>query len=126
MNRMVLAPPAASRSFGLGDHVADVLDRGGRRAEVVELRLGLVGDDHGQRGLAHPRRPAEEDAAEPVGLEHPRQQLPRPEEMPLARRTPRVSCGRIREARGAAALRFAFSWASNNILSVRLSCMGPL
>ena len=57
-------------------------DGGG--VELLEVGLRVAGDDVGQRGLAGARRAVEDHAGQPVGLEHPPQQLARPDEMLLA------------------------------------------
>ena len=61
--------------LGLFDHPPDVGDAGQDGAKGLEVRLGAVGDDHGQRGLARAGRPPEDDGGEEaVGLDGAAQQ----------------------------------------------------
>ena len=49
------------------------------------MGLGLVGDDHGQRGLAGTGRPPQDDGREkPVGFDGAAQELARPDDVLLA------------------------------------------
>ena len=67
---VVFQPPA-----GRLEHVAHILHARRRRREFHKPPLRLLGDDLGERRLAHAWRAVEDHRAEPVGLDQPPQEF---------------------------------------------------
>ncbi len=78
-------PPAMlPRALGFRHHVPDLLDAGEHRGEGDEVRLGRLGDQPRQAGLARARRAPEDDRLEQVPLDGLAQRPPRGEQILLA------------------------------------------
>ena len=67
----------------LGDDLAHVPHACGHRGQGHELPVGLGGHDPGQRGLAGPGRPPQDDRRQPVGLDQRPQRRPVPDQVAL-------------------------------------------
>ena len=67
-------PPLGEDAAGVGlatvEHLAHVLDARGDRTQGVEGHLGVLGDDAGQGGLAHSRRPPQDKRRDVAALDH--------------------------------------------------------
>src|SRR5581483_4593980 len=72
------------RPFGIGHHLLNLFDPGQHGGELDELRLGHVGDDLRQRGLAGSGRPPEDERARVIALDLDAQWLSWPDQMLLA------------------------------------------
>ncbi len=66
------------------DNLPNIPDAGRRGAEIVKFSLRVVRNHRRQRGLADSGRTVKYQTTEPVGLEHPCQQLIGPKKMPLS------------------------------------------
>ena len=64
-------------------HLADLLDAAGDGGKVDELCLRPVGDNAGQRGLAHARRAPEDHGGNMVALDQPPKHLSRSQQVSL-------------------------------------------
>ena len=84
MNTIVRRPVVRRMPLGFGHDLADFLDAGQDRAERDEPRLGRVGDDAGQRGLAGAGRPPQDDRLQQVALDRLAERLAGREELFLA------------------------------------------
>ena len=90
---------------GLVQNLADVLHAAGDGAELAEAAVGFLGQQAGERRLAGARRAVEDHRAQPLGLQHPPQQLAFAEEVLLAdelgeRRRPHPRGQRLHLLRG--------------------------
>ena len=65
------------------EHRPDLLHADGGRVDLLEVAAGVGGDELGERGFPGAGRPVEDDAGQPVGLEHPAEQFARSEKMLL-------------------------------------------
>src|ERR1700746_2529230 len=83
INEYDRARPILPRTLRIGHYLLDLFDSGQHRGEFNELRLGHVGDDLGESGLASSRRPPEEDGPRIVALNRNPQRLARPDQMIL-------------------------------------------
>ncbi len=72
---------ALTRPF---DRLADVLDPGVHRRELLEGPIGAAGDCESKRRLAGARRAPQQRRRQPVGLDETAQRLARPDEVVLA------------------------------------------
>jgi hypothetical protein len=79
-------PPAVVPEplFGRVKNRPHLLHPDGGRVHLLELALGVVGYQRRERGLPGPRRAVEDDGRQPVGLQHPPEQLAGGEEVLLA------------------------------------------
>jgi len=91
--------------FGLVDDLAQILDAGSDGVERGEVPLGGIGDHVRQGGLAHARRPPEDDRGQVVSFDGPPQQPPAPDDILLPdeffQRARPHPCGQGRIASGA-------------------------
>ena len=78
------AAPGTPRTLGPGHHLADFLDAGQHRREGDELRLGRLGNQPGEAGLARARRPPEDDRLQQIAFDGLAQRLPRRQQVLLA------------------------------------------
>ena len=70
--------------FRLPHHVLDVLDPARHGRERHEAGVGRQGDDVRERGLSHAGRPPEDHRRDLVVRDHPAEDLPLADQMPLA------------------------------------------
>ncbi len=91
----------AEAVFGGFENGADFLHARAGGVELLEMAFAVVGDELRQRRLSSAGRAVEDDAVDPIGLEHPAEEFSGAEKSVAGRQIRREPRGRMRTARGA-------------------------